>query len=129
MKNAKQNWKQDNRQYRRAVNRAVRRGIATDVIAGRNVALLESIHAEIEPELLAMRKADEYANSGPKSLLENSPECYGQSIGEQQRKYGNTYRMATVGQDCDCELNEMETSLVSITTHGENENGRSIVTL
>jgi len=113
----KQNWKQANRSQRRAVRRAVNMGIATDILQGRGFAMLASIKSEIAPELALIQAAENYATNGNKSLFENNPECYGQSVASQQRKYGAQYRVAPMGEGCDIELTETETALVNSANH------------
>ena len=117
----KNQWKQADKAKRRAVRRAVTQGIATDVLQGRGFAMLASIHEEIASQLAAVRQAEDYATNGSKSLLENNPECYGQSVGQQQRKYGTTYKVVTGGPDCDCELSEIESIVASAASHNHTE--------
>ena len=109
------------RNQRRAVRRAMSQGIATDILQGRGFAMLASIHTEIAPELERLRQAEEYASAGSKSLLENSPETYGQSVAQQQRRYVQLHRVAPMGQTCDCELDEIESGLVKAIEHDHTE--------
>ncbi len=80
------------------------------------------IHSEVDPQIAAARKADDYFTNGYRSLLEKCPEMYGVSKNV-MAKYGNMMVPAekAKGADCDCELEERDSRLVSIATHTQGD--------
>ena len=93
--------------------------------AGRDALIAEMIGVDTADQVLDRQR--DFA--GRISNIENSPETYGQSIGEQQKHYGQTFRMVTGGKDCDCEIEDTDRALVAIATHNQEGSGRSVVEL
>jgi len=125
--NAKQNWKKQNRATRLAIWDLS--GAECGILAEGQKAL-----ASVCAELVGQDTADQVLDrqrdfAGRISNIENSPETYGQSIGEQQKHYGQTFRMVASGKDCDCEIEDADRALIAIATHNQEGSGRSVVEL
>lgn len=83
-------------------------------VPGDLLALSSELIGKDTPEMELDRKRDTF---GILNLRENSPETYGQSIAQQQKKYGATVRMVARGVNCDVEMSEVESVVVKSTGH------------
>lgn len=101
-------------------------GVSMDDIKQNELKKLEvlfnEIHNEIAPEMEAMQKADNYAAAGYRSQLENIG--YTMKPGALAKYMNRNLPVEqSKGQDCDCELEERDSRLVSVASHsGGDEN-------
>ena len=103
---AKSNWKVFKGQMRQLTrNPKIQAEIMQDFAARER--LFNQIHSEIELELNQLKKAQDYADGGYRTQLENSPELYGF-----KRSLLEIYTLHCTKGTCDQETSEIERALI-----------------
>lgn len=114
---ARNQWNEFSRHLRRQVFRKRITKAESEVIAIELPGLIrlcaELIGKDCESAILDRNMRSD----GHITWTENSPECYGQSIAEQQRHYGKAYSLTSKGTDANCELSETDQVLIKATGH------------
>jgi hypothetical protein len=93
---------------RKQVLVAINHGLATPIESGAMIKLFNSIHAEVEPELESIKKAQAYMDAGHRSQLENSPEMYGVKT----KGFPEIYRLHMPSVSADAEMDVADRALI-----------------
>jgi hypothetical protein len=104
---AKSDWKNKASANRKAVLVALNKGLASPIESGPMIKLFNQIHSDCAVGLAQLRVAQDYADGGYRTQLENSPEMYGIKT----RGFEEIYRLHSPTGACDAEMDVTDRAL------------------